>query len=179
MISRLHLLGKCYKINVNAPLLKKVKLPQGIYADCQVSPINFKGMYFAERKSTYIWSRSKDNVNWEEVYYERSYPVPESDIGYYLKFYCIPKNELGVSGPTIEITSENVVWEPFNIESYPLNSRHDFTNTKLERNWYILYQRKLIILIIAINIVLELFPTMSLLLGIQKTINFHIVIQSI
>ena len=139
VVFRLQVLGKCYKVNVNAPLLRKVKLPQGIYADCQISPMYFKGMYLAETKSTYIWSRSKDKVNWEEVYYECSYPVPQSDLGYYLKFFCIPKNGQGVPGPTMEIVSENVVWEPFNPVSYPLNPRHDFTKTKLEANKYILY----------------------------------------
>ncbi|XP_053677994.1 2',5'-phosphodiesterase 12 [Anopheles nili] len=126
-----------FQIAYNSPEVHALKLPSSVLADFFVYPSKFE-LHFATREcSEYKWYRglmpksgNAQQIQWEHVGNEFTYMAQKTDVGYYLKFSCTPKNDSCTTGPKTEIISPHPVQA--GPGQCPFEVRHLFTQQKLK-----------------------------------------------
>lgn len=110
-----------FKVVVNAPIVKDLKLGVPPYKGLMLYPYAFdKGYNVSILDSKYKWYRIESN-DLIEVGNEIIYIPTENDVNRCLKLVCFPCNEQGRCGPTAEIKSSTVVENT--VETYPFEKR--------------------------------------------------------
>lgn len=117
-----------YSVLVNTPRIINLDLPKFMYAGFPIYPTEFDGMLVDKSKSKFTWSKSKDKINWIDVANKYMYISKNEDIGYYLKFGCVPRNEKD-TGALMETISKETVKEFKDV--CPFERRHNYTKRYL------------------------------------------------
>lgn len=110
-----------FKVVVNAPIIKDLKLGMPPYKGLMLYPFAFeKGHNVSILDSKYFWYRvnSKEEI---EVGNQITYIPTKNDVNHRLKLVCKPYNKKGQVGPTAEILSSQV--QENNIKTYPFENR--------------------------------------------------------
>jgi len=117
----LHIKDNIFKVVINLPIIKELKLSTPPYKGLMVYPHSFNKAYnISVMNSTYSWYRI-DSVQEFEVGNQITYIPTANDINYRLKLVCKPCNDKGQRGPTAEILSSKV--EKNDVEVYPYENR--------------------------------------------------------
>ncbi|KAL1513901.1 hypothetical protein ABEB36_003240 [Hypothenemus hampei] len=125
--------GTVLNVIVNAPWVVNLSLPASILSDFPTYPSKFESIHTDLSLSEFLWSKSKDKREWTDVGTTYIHVPKNSDVNYYLKFSCIPKNDFSI-GPKFEaISSCKVEAGP---GECPFEERHAFTKEKLSGNQF-------------------------------------------
>jgi len=117
----LHIKDNIFKVVINLPIIKELKLSTPPYKGLMLYPYTFdKGYNVSIRNSTYLWYRI-DSVQEFEVGNQITYIPTANDINCRLKLVCKPCNDKGQHGPTAEILSSKV--EENDVEVFPYENR--------------------------------------------------------
>lgn len=125
---RLKILDQEYIIVVNTPWIKNLELPSSILATFPVYPSKFETLFVDKNISEFTWHKSEDKINWLLAGHGFLFTPNKTDVDFYLKLCCVPKNETDF-GPCSELLSaEKVQAGP---GQCPFDIRHNFTKNKL------------------------------------------------
>lgn len=117
----LHIKDDIFKVVINLPLIKDLKLVLPPHKGLMLYPYAFgKGYNISIKNSTYLWYRIDSNKEFE-VGNQFAYVPTEIDINCRLKLVCKPCNDRGQYGPTAEIISSKV--EENYVENFPFQNR--------------------------------------------------------
>ncbi|XP_065172268.1 2',5'-phosphodiesterase 12-like [Atheta coriaria] len=129
------ILNCMFKVIVNAPLIENIKLPEVIYTGHAVQPALLKAILANHEKSKYFWYKSKDKEHWELIGSDYHYNVAEDDVGYYLKFKCLPIN-IYSQGEPFEVESSGIVSRVPEVPYCPFQDRQKETPRFLTGNQF-------------------------------------------
>lgn len=125
---RLKILDHEYTIVVNTPWIKNLELPSSILATFPVYPSKFETLFVDKNISDFTWYKSHDQKNWLLAGHGFLFTPCKTDIDYYLKLSCLPKNASDL-GPCTEVESaEKIQADP---GQCPFDIRHKFAKDKL------------------------------------------------
>ncbi|KAI5705163.1 hypothetical protein M8J76_007443 [Diaphorina citri] len=116
-----------FKIIINGPWIRNLKLPSCILQDCFVYPSKYEHQFASDKLTVFQWWRQEDKefVPVGQGFY---YKPSKEDVGHILKLSCTPKNDIA-EGPTLEILSNTPV--DAGNQPYLFEQRHAFTQDKL------------------------------------------------
>ncbi|XP_026686702.1 2',5'-phosphodiesterase 12 [Diaphorina citri] len=116
-----------FKIIINGPWIRNLKLPSCILQDCFVYPSKYEHQFASDKLTVFQWWRQEDKefVPVGQGFY---YKPSKEDVGHILKLSCTPKNDIA-EGPTLEILSNTPV--DAGNQPYLFEQRHAFTGDKL------------------------------------------------
>lgn len=131
----LHIDDVAIDVEINLPVVKSIKLPKNIMAGFTIFP-KIEAEFTDLSQSSYTWyrfpSKGAKIEDYEEICRDMIYHSTTSDLEYFLKLSCIPKqNE--------RIGTEYVANSPNQVEAgpgfCPFEKRHLYTNQNSEKNW--------------------------------------------
>jgi len=118
----LHLKDNVFKVMINLPIIKELKLGIPPYRGLMIYPYAISKEYdISIVNSKYSWYRIESKKQEFKVGNQVTYVPTKNDIDYRLKLVCVPFNEKGQFGPTVEVVSSVV--EETNVDIYPYENR--------------------------------------------------------
>lgn len=130
-------LDQHFNVTLNAPLIYNFTLPNVIFCDTVVRPLRFTHVFVDQKRSEFMWYRSKDKKVWHLVDHGWEHKVSKRDLGFYLKVVCKPAN-LFSTGADIEAISKFPVYTFPEIPKCPFEDRQQHTASFLsgKRQYY-------------------------------------------
>lgn len=133
----LRVIDKSFNIVLNQPWVAGLQLPSSIMAGYLVYPLKLDLQFSTRNHCLGQWYKAlkpksgvfNENTVWEPCSEGLIYLVSKADIDYYLKLVVTPRNENGISGPTVEYISKSPVQAgPIDC---PYEVRHQYTTEPL------------------------------------------------
>ncbi|XP_058443291.1 2',5'-phosphodiesterase 12 [Malaya genurostris] len=131
----LKVLENNFLINFNSPTVQAINLPHSILAGFYVYPSKLELLFAEKEHSSFQWYRGKmpksknaEQIEWQLIGEGFSHLVTSNDVGYHLKFVCIPKT-LQETGASSEVISNGEI--EAGPGQCPFEVRHLFTQNKL------------------------------------------------
>ncbi|KAH1001712.1 hypothetical protein HUJ04_005691 [Dendroctonus ponderosae] len=120
---------RTFNVVINAPLVVTLNLASSFLATFPTYPAKFESLFTEQEISEFVWFKSKDETQWEQVGQGFIYTPSNSDIDCYLKLSCTPKNH-SLTGPICEtVSSGKVAASP---GECPFERRQAFTKENLQ-----------------------------------------------